>query len=203
MIATSYRIGGILLLAIAALSACSSSPPTRFFTLDPVEPHERVQSHAAAPIKVTAVHIPTMLDRESMVRREHGHELQISSQERWGGDFGEMARRVLTQDLQSRLPEGCVVPAESPAPENARGLVVEILSFEPDESGNVALDADWALVQGSPAHPVLRRSVRLKQAGAASAATQAATMSQLLGELADNIATSVETFSSQQESHAH
>jgi len=178
----------VVLVAAAAAAGCGSSPPTRFFALDQVAPRERVQPRDTAPFKVTAVHIPALLDRESMVRGEHQHQLEISSQERWGGDLGEMARRVLTQDLQARLPAGTVIAADSPAPQNARGLVVDILNFEPDDSGEVALDADWALVEGSPAHSVLTRSVHLHRAGADSAASQAGTMSQLLGQLADDIA---------------
>lgn len=196
MIALLQRSLGVSIvtgLIVAAVVACGSSPRTRFFTLDQVPPREHVQSRATVPFKVTAVHIPAVLDRDSMVRGEHHHELQISPQERWGGDFGEMARRVLTQDLQARLPMGTAIPADSPAPPNARGLVVDILNFEPDESGEVTLDAEWALVEGSPAHSIQTRSVHLHAAGADSAASQAGTMSQLLAQLADDIAAQIST----------
>lgn len=123
-----------------------------------------------------------------MVRREAGNQLDISSQDRWGASFGEMARSVLTQDLQSRLPPGTVIPPNTPAPANARGLVVDILSFVPDGSGQVALTCDWTLLEGAPARPVLLRTTRLTQPTGNTPSSQADAMSELLGKLADQIA---------------
>lgn len=188
---TSRLIPALLLLTLAA---CASSPSTRFFALDPssagapaaapgAEDHD-----AAKPVKIDAVHIPPALDRDSMVRGESDNQLQISSRDRWAGDLGEMIRRVLTQDLAARLPGGMVIAPESPAPPSARGLVIDILTFQPQATGEVVLDADWTLVEGTQSNPVLRRSVHLTGAGASSAQGEAAAMSTLLGQLADSIA---------------
>jgi len=177
----------IVLVTLLTLAGCASSPPTRFFALDPVSAGAPSGAGGhGAPVKVDAVHIPPALDRESMVRGESDNQLQISSQERWAGDLGEMIRRVLTQDLAERLPSGMVVAPESPAPPSGRGLVIDILTFQP-EGGEVVLDADWTLLQGTQANPVLRRSVHLTQSAAASAQGEAAAMSALLGQLADDI----------------
>jgi uncharacterized protein len=177
------------LLALT-LGACASSPPTRFFTLDPVPPAAPAASAAQVrvPVKVDAVHIPPALDRESMVRGERGNQLEISSQDRWAGDLGETIRRVLTQNLQSRLPAGMVIAPEAPAPASARGLVVDILTFQPQAGGEVVLDADWTLLEGTQSNPVLSRSVHLTTAAAPSAQGEAAALSTLLGELADSMA---------------
>jgi hypothetical protein len=178
----------IAVLALLTLAGCASSPPTRFFALDPVSPGAAAAAgDASAPVKVDAVHIPPALDRDSMVRGESNNQLQISSQDRWAGDLGEMIRRVLTQDLAQRLPSGMVVAPESPAPAGARGLVIDILTFQP-QAGEVVLDADWTLLQGTQANPVLRRSAHLTQSAMPSAQGEAAAMSALLGQLADDIA---------------
>jgi uncharacterized lipoprotein YmbA len=177
-------------LLILTLGACASSPPTRFFALDPVSgasPAEGQAGSASAAVKIDAVHIPPALDRDSMVRGESDHQLEISSQDRWAGDLGEMIRRVLTQDLAQRLPSGSVIAPESPAPPSARGLVVDILTFQP-QGGEVVLDADWTLLQGTQSNAVMRRSVHLTAPAASSAQSEAAAMSTLLGELADGIA---------------
>lgn len=184
---TSRLIPVLLLLT---LSACASSPPTRFFALEPASPSSAAPAaeDAGSPLKIDAVHIPPALDRESMVRGESGNQLQISSQDRWAGDLGEMIRRVLTQNLASRLPTGMVIAPDSPAPPSARGLVVDILTFQPQAAGEVVLDADWSLLEGTQSNPVLRRSVHLTAAAASSAQGEAAAMSTLLGQLADDIA---------------
>jgi uncharacterized protein len=178
----------IAVLALLTLAGCASSPPTRFFALDPVSPGAAAAAgDTSAPVKVDAVHIPPALDRDSMVRGESNNQLQISSQDRWAGDLGEMIRRVLTQDLAQRLPSGMVVAPESPAPASARGLVIDILTFQP-QAGEVVLDADWTLLQGTQANPMLRRSAHLTQSATPSAQGEAEAMSALLGQLADDIA---------------
>jgi uncharacterized lipoprotein YmbA len=179
-------------LLVLALSGCASSPPTRFFTLDALPPAAPVRgSKGQAPLKVDAVHIPPSLDRSSIVRGARGNELEISSRDRWAGDLGETIRRVLTQDLASRLPAGTVIAPDAPAPPSARGLVIDILTFQPQGAGEVVLDADWTLLEGTQSHPVLNRSEHLTAAGAPSAQGEAAAMSTLLGELADAIAAQI------------
>jgi uncharacterized protein len=182
----------ILALLVLTVSACASSPPTRYFALDPVASTGAAAQGGgmSAPVKIDAVHIPPALDRDSMVRGESDNQLQISSQDRWAGDLGEMIRRVLTQDLAARLPAGMVIAPESPAPPNARGVVVDILTFQP-QAGEVVLDADWTLLQGTQSNPVLRRNAHLTAPAASSAQGQAAAMSTLLGELADSMAADI------------
>jgi uncharacterized lipoprotein YmbA len=177
------------LLALVVLVGCGSSPPTRFYALDAVKPERPAASGTAVtPLKVDAVHIPPLLDRRSIVRREAGNQLDISSQDRWGASFGEMMLGVLTQDLQSRLPMGAVIPSRAPAPPDARGLVVDILSFVPNGSGEVELTCDWSFLEGAPAHPVLMRTTHLTQQAAETSPGQARAMSELVGKLADQIA---------------
>lgn len=172
-----------------AIAGCGTSPPTRFFTLDATRSATAHEVHGA-PIEVNAVHIPPALDRQTIVRGEVDHQLTISSQDRWGADLGELVRRVLTQDLEARLPAGMVLPSDTPAPDNARGLVVEILTFQPRGS-EVILDADWTLLEGAPARPALQRSVHLQEAAGSSTNEQASAMSRLLGRLADQIAAEI------------
>ncbi len=183
----------IPVLLTLTLTACASSPATRFFTLDSVAPAAPAgAADTGTPVKVDAVHIPPALDRDSMVRGESGNQLEISSQDRWAGDLGETIRRVLTQNLQSRLPAGEVIAPESPAPAGARGLVVDILTFQPQAGGEVVLDADWTLLEGTQSNPVLSRSVHLTAPAAPSAQGEAAAMSSLLGQLADSMASEID-----------
>ncbi len=183
-----------MLVGAAVLAGCGSSPPTRFYTLDAVKPEGSAPSKAdVMQVKVDAVHIPPLLDRRAIVRRQAGNQLDISSQDRWGAAFGEMARGVLTQDLQSRMAPGAIIPPDAPAPRDARGLVVDILSFVPDGSGQVVLTCDWALLEGAPAHATLLRTVHLSQPAGDSPSSQAGAMSELLGKLADQIASTLST----------
>jgi hypothetical protein len=188
------RLIPALLILTLALAACASSPATRYYALDPVAAAGGApagdRGAKGTPVKIDAVHIPPALDRDSIVRGESDNQLQISSQDRWAGDLGEMIRRVLTQDLAARLPSGMVIAPESPAPPSARGIVVDVLTFQP-QGGEVVLDADWTLLVGTQSNPVLRRSLHLTSSGASSAKDQAAAMSKLLGDLADRMAADI------------
>jgi uncharacterized protein len=184
-----YRL--IPLLAALSITACASSPATRYYALEPVATGGSPQQVSGTPVKIDAVHIPPALDRSSMLRGESANRLEISAQDEWAGDLGEMIRRVLTQDLAERLPSGMVIAPHSPAPPDARGIVVDILTFQPQGSGEVTLDAAWTLLQGTQSNPVLRRSVHLTASAPATAGGEAAAMSTLLGELADRMAPAI------------
>jgi uncharacterized protein len=186
------RYRPIPMLLALLLSACASSPPTHFFTLHEVTPAGAPASGGGqSPVKVDAVHIPPALDRNSMVRGVSGSELEISSQDRWAGDLGETIRQVLTQDLASRLGAAMVIAPDAPAAPNARGIVVDILTFQPGGAGEVVLDADWTLLEGTQSHPVLSRSEHLSAPAAPSAQGEAAAMSTLVGQLADRMAAAI------------
>jgi len=183
------RARWIAAIAVLLLVACASSPPTRFYTLEPVGPRNPEPKTASIdPVKVYAVHVAPVLDRKEMLRADLDDDLVISSQDRWGASLDETIRRVLTQDLQTRLPVDTVIAPNLPAPDTARGVVLDILSFAPDASGRVVLACDWSLLEGSPPQPKLRKTVQLSEPVGDSASSQARVMSHLLGRLADRIA---------------
>ena len=77
-----------LLMVALTIAGCGSSPPTRFYALEPTAPKGAVQLPRATPIKVDAVHIPSVLDRRTIVRGQNHYQLDISSQARWGVILG-------------------------------------------------------------------------------------------------------------------
>jgi uncharacterized lipoprotein YmbA len=172
------------------LAGCLSTPPTKFYTIDPVPASTPVQAVAGAPVAVADIRLPGTLDRKEIVRRAGANQLDIAGTERWAAPLDEMIRRVLTQDLAMRLPAGMVMTSNEPAPsEPLRTVAVDIDGFDGDLAGHVVLDAHWSVLTGTPARPVLRRHDRI-EANAASAdpGAQAATLSRALGDLADRIA---------------
>lgn len=178
-----------LALGLAAFAGCASSPPVQFFTLDPVAGQRLPAPAPLMPVKVTAVHVPPALDRREMVRHSAPNRLRISDEHRWGADFDEMARRVLTQDLAQRLPKGTVVLPRQPTPAHTRAIVVDMLQFSANASGTVVLDGGWSLWTADSDTPVLNRPIHLSvEAAPGDYSAQAHAMSELLGRLADAIA---------------
>ena len=185
---------GVLLAGAAVLVACAS-PPTRFFTLDPVAPAQATASAYTGPaIKVLAVHIPPELDREELVDETTPGEVKVHDFEHWSAPLGESARQTLIQDLAARLPAGQALSPSAPGGDGAALLTVDVLSFHVGPQGAV-MQAAWsaALPPGGlqTAPPVTIRaplSQLQSQGVAAGGAGTAAAFSALLGQLADQIA---------------
>lgn len=171
---------------------CGSSPATHFYTLDPVAPGRGGRPGISEPVQVVAVHMPPLLDREEIVRESASNKIAFTSENRWGAPLDEMVRRVLTQDLSDRLPQGSVVLPNDPTPPNARKIVVSVLQFQSDPSGGVVLDGSWSLLKLGAEVPALTRPVYVvEQSGASDYGSQVKAMSQAIGDLADQISTSL------------
>lgn len=180
-------------LASVALTACGSSPPTHFYTLDPVPPGRPRASLAGPPIEVGRVILPPDLDRLSIVTRAGPGRLAVSGEDRWAAPLDGMVQRVLAADLAARLPQSHVLAPGDPAPRGGvRTVTVNARRFDSDATGQVTLDAGWALLSGTPPVPVRRGHETITvQAGTAAAGPEAAAMSRALAELADRIVRAV------------
>lgn len=179
----------ILILAALMLASCGSSPKTHYFTLSRVPAEQERPAPIGTPVTVASVHVPQSLDRSEMVRANGDNTVEISDQERWTAPLGEMARRVLSEDLAARLPHDKVVLPDAPAPPQTAQIVVSLAEFGSDPNGKVALAGSWSLLDGERGKLLLRRDVALQAAAKGPGGSgQAAAMSELLGELASNIA---------------
>ena len=175
-----------LAAAGAALAGCAGAK-TQFYTLAPVASGP-APAYAAAytgpPVRVDAVHVPAALDRLELVEPDGPNAVKVRDLAHWAAPLGEMSRRVLTQDLAARLPQGEVVFPESPKPEGARGIVVDMLALTPGPDG-VTLDASWSVLPATRGGPLRQRQARLTTP---STGDQPAAISALLAQLADRIA---------------
>lgn len=186
----------MIVAAVALLAACGTSPQTRYFTLS-VVPGTVVPGSGPAtasvpsPVTVAAVNVPASLDRDSMVRRTGPTTVEVSDRDRWVAPLDSMVRRVLSEDLTTRLPEGAVVLPDSPSPPHTASIVVSIGQFELDPRGKVVLKGSWSVLKDG-GMPELRRDVALEtSARGGDGSAQAEGMSELLGQLATQIATAL------------
>jgi uncharacterized lipoprotein YmbA len=142
----------VMLAAGGLLGACGSSPPTRFYTLSVIAPATTAAIASAAsaadavPVRVEPVAIPAELDRLELVHHTGPNQVRISDSERWAAPLDEQIRRILSEDLSSRLASGMVADPNEPASSDPRRrLSIEIARFEANESCALALHASWSL----------------------------------------------------------
>ena len=179
-------------LAVLCVCGCGHSVPTHYFTLNDIPAQAPLSTVTAAPVQLTAVHIPAELDRPEVVTRLSGNRLKIDDNDRWGAPLAQMTRNTLAQDLLTRLPQGSFVFPDAPAAPGTRKLVVTVLDCKGGADGTLTVQAAWTLLSGQPAVVMLSGEVLLASPRAGGdAAAQAAALSRILGDLADRIAASI------------
>ncbi|MBV8772273.1 MAG: membrane integrity-associated transporter subunit PqiC, partial [Deltaproteobacteria bacterium] len=103
------------------------------------------------------VSIPAVLDRESLVEWAGSGELRISDTKRWAAPLDGMIQGVLAADLRQKLPGLVLLPGDPVPPGDSGGIMVNVRHFAPHEGKRVVLLADWSLISGNPARPILTR----------------------------------------------
>jgi len=177
------------LLALALVSAASgcSSPEPAYYTLGiaPGAP----QRGGPRLVELRRPSVAGYLDRAEIVRGDTGgYRLDVRAGERWGEPFDAMMGRVLTEDLNQRLPGTTVFTAQgSLSPDPQARIEIDVPRFDLGTNGRVVLRAQVAVSRSRGA--VQTRTVQIETVPA-STATPAliAAMSQALGQLADTVA---------------
>ena len=165
--------------AVSWVAGCSSSPPTRFYTLNDTAP-EAVAPSGVGLVEVTGVTVPGELDRPEVVRRMGPNQLKISGLDRWAAPLDQIIRRVLTDDIGRRV--------RAPVPGREYPVSVDIHEFYGDDSCNVTLRAAWTVRQPhAAALQPANEEIQVPSSGGACPETLAATMSVAVGQLSDRI----------------
>ena len=179
--------------AIAALGAagCAESPPPRMFTLATRPATATGSGEATMRIVVKSVEVAKYLDRTQIVRYQDPYELKIADLERWGEGMRDMATRILVENLSMRLPKCQIVSSSSPVSLRADAtLEVDVSRLDADASGEIGLDARWAVQRDG--RPLVVRLERIRVRPYSMSTTDlVAAMSDAFGQLSDQIALGV------------
>ena len=136
--------------SLAALAACGSVPPTRYYTL--ARPAPAAAGAPPWPLLVLApVRLPELLDRPQRVRRLSPTQVQIDDYALWAQPLREEIAAAVAADLTARWPT-LVVDVRAAAPvANAPRLQLQVDQFETD-GREAAVAMQW-FVQGGGASP--------------------------------------------------
>ena len=178
----------LILAGLLALAACGHSPPTHFYTLDPVPPGRAVSDGFSGHVYVADVNLPAVLDRRAVVLRSGANQIEVSDQARWAAPLDGMVRRVLAQDLAERLGHESVLMPGDPVPAGAVHTVVLTLEeFGGSKDGSAVLSGDWAVRDNQQVR--LMRHVRLTQpVPPGDIGAVASALSAMLAKVSDDIA---------------
>ena len=190
----------LALLAVLAagltLAGCAETPPTRFYTLSPLEDAPGGTPPANLPeltVGVGPVTLPPYLDRPQLVTRAGGNRMVLADFDSWVEPLQGMFTRVLGENLALLLGTDDVLLL----PQNRdfaldRQVEVDVTRFDVDNVGNAVLDAKW-WVYGRNGDKLLRsgRSTVSEPAAVDDYTAAAAALSRALGAMSTEIAQAI------------
>jgi hypothetical protein len=148
-------------LVLLMLSACSSSPPVRYFTLSPIDAEFQQDPDDAIMLGLGPFRMPDYLNRSQIVTRGANSEMQVDEFSRWSEPLATSLLRIVSTDVDNLLAGVVVVvfPYEPFVREQVKfRLVGDINRFDADHLGNVVLEVQWGVAtsDGKMAVPVRR-----------------------------------------------
>jgi hypothetical protein len=186
-----------LVLTLAALAACSTSPTASFYTLGAVAAPGDAYTALPVNVVVSLVTVPELVDRPQFVVRVSENQVKLDEFARWADSLKSQIPRVIAANLAVLLPGArvSVYPQDTDAGTPYR-VKIELQRFEGAPGEGATVEAIWSV---SPpkgdmlmtGHTVVREAV----AGPGYEALVAA-YSGGLGVVSHDIATAIQGSSS-------
>jgi len=138
------------IVIISLLSACTATPPTQFYVLEPQFDVPAVSTDTQVKkliVGIGPISIPALLERKQLVTRDADNNLQIAELQQWAAPLKDNIAEVLAQNLTALQPSQII----RAYPWSAYGsidyqIIVQISRFDakPEQSAN--LEANWAIM---------------------------------------------------------
>ena len=181
-------------IAVSCVSACGSSPPLRYYTLEPQPgstPAPVSNAPPASPLQVQRVTIPPELERRGLVQHIAAGQVRIWDSDSWAAPLDDLIARTVAADLAIRLGAASVADASEPANGASRRLLfLDVIELSVDPACALTLRVAWTLRQPNAPDQRATESIEAPPA-AACPAGMAPTISRALGQLSDRIAAAV------------
>lgn len=144
-----------LLLALA-LTACGTTPRSKFYTLD--DESLVLPKTASTPIiGIKDIHLPTYMDKAQMVWHD-GNQIKIDEFHRWAESLRDSLPRTLSNIINKKADKTLAKQITIPMDEFAYNLDIEINRFDATIEKEAVLDVWWTI---SKKHSVIARKHEL------------------------------------------
>ena len=136
-----------------ALSACVSSPPSRFYTLTPSAPAAAATgississvSSPAAVIDIESVGVPAQVARNQLVVRAGETRVEVLEDERWASPLSDEIRSALSIAATQQLGGLNTRLSEDKGAASIYRVTVDVQRFESWPGSRVVVDAIWTV----------------------------------------------------------
>ncbi len=188
-----------LCLSLLFLLGCTSSPPTRFYTLSSLHDGGKNLKESTFDqdfiVGVGPIKFAEYLDRAEIVKRSSNNKITCSKFDVWAGSLAEDFSRVLIENLTFLLSTEKVIVYPRPGSASARyRVVMDVIRFEGSPRGEVSLIARWAILEGNEKKLVyVRRSSITEPSGGEGYEPMVAAYSRALEKLSREVAEAIRT----------
>ena len=132
--------------AVSGLSACGTSTPASFYTLDDAGFEFAPDKDTAFVLGIGPISVPEYLERPHMVTRGEGAELYVDDFNRWAEPIGRAHHRILALNVDALLDDVIVIGFPyGPVIEYDAKLVGRINRFDMDTTGTTRLSVFWTI----------------------------------------------------------
>lgn len=184
-----------LTLALLTASGCSllfrpAAPAPRFYVLTAVAQPGEIPAGRRLAFGLGPISLPPYLDRPEMVTRVAPNQLTFDEFNRWSEPLKSNLVHALATDLDTLI--GFDLLALYPWYRTTQldySAAVVVLRFEPQPSGDAALDARWSISDGHDQILVNRESHFTRPTSSPAATAQA--LSEMVAAMARDIAAAV------------
>ena len=141
----------ILVCVFGFLTACASTPPTHFYTLEPLSQNQAKVSATVAKkllIGIGPLSLPTLLDRRHIVTRTENNSIEIADFDQWAAPLKDNIIAVLSKNVATLQPNMMVrgYPWSVYGDMDYR-VIIDITRFETQRPKSVSLEANWAIME--------------------------------------------------------
>ena len=184
----------ISIAAVCALTAfavgCSSSPPSRFYTLTATTTPAAASSNLS--VAVGPVSVPAVVDRPQIVVSTSANQVGIDEFNRWASPLQNNISRVVADNLVALLgtPRVTLVPQTLSADADYRAAI-EVQNFESAPGEAAMLDAVWTVRRAKDGKTETGRTTTREAVQEKSYNALAAAHSRALASLSRDIAEAV------------
>jgi uncharacterized lipoprotein YmbA len=185
------RATGVFALAALGVSACGTSPPANYYTLDPADLAYETDPEGATVLGVGPIRVPDYLERPQLVTRRANAELKVHDYERWAEPVAVMQHRIVASNIDALLDDTLAVAYPYGRLVNYDYVLIgEVYRFDMDDAGVTRLELQWAI--GTPSDgslvPISRSSYETRGGNVDDPGSVAAAMSNVLEQFSRDVA---------------
>jgi uncharacterized protein len=184
-------------LVTAAASGCSTSAPSRFYTLDSVAPPLATAS-AHEVIMVGPVSLPAAVDQPQMVVQVAPNRVEVEEFNRWAAPLSDSIARAVAGDLAAQIGTPDVVTAPAANFDPAYQVTIDVQRFESIKGKSAIIEAVWAVRRTADGNTRTGRTIATENVPDDSFEALAAAHSRALARLSADIAAAIRAEAAQE-----